>query len=69
MKREKISVDDIRKIKAGETKVFHVPNVKDIRSAQVTAYRMQRFEPELGVKFSTSTDFDNLTITIIAEKV
>ena len=49
MKIKKVSVSDIRKIKAGETKVFHVPNVKDIRTAQATAYKLNRFEPELGV--------------------
>jgi hypothetical protein len=69
MKRKKITVDEIRAIKAGETKVFHVPNVKDIRSAQVTAYRMKRFEPHLEVSFTTETDFDNLMITITAHKV
>lgn len=68
MKIKKVSVSDIRKIKAGETKVFHVPNVKDIRTAQATAYKLNRFEPELGVTFSLETDYDNLSITITAIK-
>ena len=68
MKRAKVTVHDIRAIKAGESKVFHVPNVKDIRTAQVSAYRMKRFEPELGVSFRAITDYDALTIELIAEK-
>ena len=68
MKRKKITSADVRLIKEGQSKLFHVPNVKDIRTAQTLAYRLGRFEPELGVTFSTSVNFDDLSIKIMAEK-
>jgi hypothetical protein len=65
----KVKVGDLRKLKAGETKVFYVPHIRDIRTAQSIIYRVQRFEPELGVTFSTVSDYDNLTITVTATKI
>jgi hypothetical protein len=69
MKREKLSVRDIRDLLEGETKTFYVPDVKDLRTAQSMTYRVIRFEPELGVTFKTSLDFENLSITITAQKI
>ena len=68
MKREKVSVGDIRSILAGECKTFFVPEIRDLRTAQSMAHRTSRYEPELGVSFKTETDFDNLSIAITAIK-
>ena len=68
MKREKLSVQDIRELKEGETKTFYVPVIRDLRTAQAIAYRLARFEPELGVSFTTTTNYDELSVTITAEK-
>ena len=69
MKRKKVTTDDLRAIKANETKVFYVPTPRDIQSARSMAYTLTKVEPELGIRFRTWTDFDELKLTITAEKV
>ena len=68
MKREKVSVSDIRAILDGDSKTFFVPEIRDLRTAQSMAHRTSRYEPELGVSFKTETDFEKLSITITATK-
>lgn len=68
MREKKVTTEDLRSLKAGESKTFKVPHQRDIHTARTLASSLGTLEPERGVRFSTSANYLNCTITITAEK-
>lgn len=61
MKIERITRDDLRAIKIGESRVFELPTYDAILSAKASAYALGRSE---GCRFLFSTKSDSNTVTI-----
>ena len=61
MQLERITREDLRAIRMGESRVFELPRYPAVRSAQATAYYCGRVE---GCRFVFSTERDSNTITI-----
>ena len=61
MIQKRVTREDIRAIRSGETRFYTLPTVAALQSAASTAYQMQR---EIGCTFETKRDFDSLTIMI-----
>lgn len=68
MEKKKVTTADIRAIKAGETKVFYCPTPRDARSGQSMAHTLSKIEPELGIRFNTSINYEESILTLTAVK-
>lgn len=62
MKQERITREDLRAIRMGETRVYELPTYSAILSAKASAYDLGRIEGCRFV-FSTMPDENVLTIT------
>jgi hypothetical protein len=60
-KTDKVTSEDLRAIRMGESRVFELPTYPAVRSAQATAYYCGRVE---GCRFVFVTERDSNTITI-----
>lgn len=58
---EKVTVPMLKAIKTGESVAFRLKTPRMIYAAASLAYKNARM---MGCRFSTATDFENLTITI-----
>ena len=61
MKLERITREDLRAIKTGESRVFELPSYDAIISAKSSAYALGRIE---GCRFIFKTEPDRNVITI-----
>lgn len=61
MKLGKVTREDLRSMKMGETRIFDLPNAQACDNGKSVAYQMQNL---LGCKFSVSTDYTNNKLTI-----
>lgn len=63
---QKITMDDIRRIKPGTSVTFHPSERKKIQSVRNMASFIGSQEPELGVKFSCSANYSKCEIKVTA---
>lgn len=61
MKTDKITREDLRAMRHGETRIFELPSVSAIDSGKTSAYALARLE---GCTFQCVSDFNALTLTI-----
>ena len=61
IKTEKVTSEDLRAFKMGESRVYELPTYPAVRSAKATAYYCGRVE---GCRFVFSTEHDSNVITI-----
>lgn len=57
----KVTTDDLRALREGETMVFKVADADAINCGKALAYRLQRI---IGCKFKAASDYDNNRLTI-----
>ncbi len=57
----KVTREELRAMKMGETRTFDLPNAKQCDAGKATAYQTQNI---LRCKFSVSTDYCNNKLTI-----
>ena len=60
--------EDIRNIKIGDSMTIKVSPLKKINSIRTMVSRLNKFEPELGKVFSSTTDLERGEITIKVNK-
>ena len=60
--------EDIRNIKIGDSLTIKVSPLKQINSIRTMVSRLNKFEPELGKVFSSTTDLERGEITINVTK-
>lgn len=66
---EKVSINDILAIRAGQSKTFILPDVKACHSARATAYYVNSTHPRANVSaYSCYINKENRSITIVANK-
>lgn len=63
---QKVTMDDIRKIKPGTSVTFSPPERRSLQSIRTMASMIAKQEPELGVKFSCSADYSKCQIKVTA---
>ena len=56
--------EQIRNLKIGDSLTIKVSPLKQINSIRTMVSRLNKFEPELGKVFSSTTDLDKAEITI-----
>lgn len=61
MKTEKVTREDLRSMRTGETRTFDLPDARACDNAKSVAYQTQNL---LGCKFSVSTDYASSKLTI-----
>ena len=61
LKKERLTRDDLRNMKMGESKTLHLPNALAIDSAAVTAAHMGKLD---GCKYSCSRDYVENSVTV-----
>lgn len=61
MRTEKVTREDLRAMRMGETRSFDLPNAQACDNGKAVAYQMQNL---LGCKFSVSTDYTCNRLTI-----
>lgn len=68
MKKEKITMAEIRAINLGESKVFRMATPDSVNSAKATAYHVNTTFPNSDVKYSTKKNMAKLEITITGKE-
>jgi len=73
MTKDKVTIEDLKKFVVGEQKVFTLPNIYRVKSAQSLASQIKDYPDTLGWKFTTTkgdqvegTLARSITITRIA---
>ena len=61
MTKERVSREDLRNMRVGQTEIFVLPNAKLCESARVQTAQLAAYE---GLKFSCKIDIPNKTIAI-----
>jgi hypothetical protein len=61
MKQDKVTREDLRAIRSGETRTFELPSAAACDSGKSMAYQMQNI---LGCKFSCETNYTENTLSI-----
>ncbi len=61
MNCEKVTVEALRDMAAGETVVFQLPSPMAVGSGQTLTYKMQHM---LGCRFTTKGDYAACTLTV-----
>lgn len=70
MKRvTRVTIDDLRSIPSGETKLFHLDHPSKLQNARSLAGQVWKNNPELGVRFRCSCDYVKIIISITAESL
>ena len=64
--KQKVTMDDIRRIKPGTSVTFFPPERKQIQSIRAMASFVGSQEPELGVKFSCSANYEKCEMKVTA---
>lgn len=62
------TTEQIRNLKIGDSLTIKVSPLKKINSIRTMVSRLNKFEPELGKVFSSTTDLERGEITIKANK-
>jgi hypothetical protein len=62
------TTEQIRNLKIGDSLTLKVSPLKKINSIRTMVSRLNKFEPELGKVFSSTTDLERGEITIKANK-
>lgn len=65
-KNEKLTREDLRGMRIGETRTFKLPSALACDSAKATVYQMQNIE---RVRYSLQTDYENNTLTITKNSI
>jgi hypothetical protein len=61
MKLERITREDLRAIKTGESRVYELPSYEAVMSAKASAYALGRID---GCRFAFKTEPENNVVTI-----
>lgn len=62
----KVTSDDIREIRIGESRKFTFQNIHDLFVAQSLAYRLNKYDRDSKKRYSCNSNFDKLEMTITA---
>ena len=65
MNAEKVGRGELRKLRLGQTEIYHLPTAKDCASTRVAASWLIQYE---GYGFTTKTDAGNCVIAVTRTK-
>lgn len=68
-KVSKVTIEDLKSIPSGTTKLFHLDHPSKLQNARSLAGQVWKNNPELGVRFRCSCDYLRLIISITAESL
>jgi hypothetical protein len=64
----KVGIEQLKKIKPGTKMIFPADNPRELNNIRVICSYTHLCHPEFGLKFKTSIDRKNMTVTVEAIK-
>jgi hypothetical protein len=61
MRQEKVTRDELREMRVGQTRIFHLTDTKKLVSASVTANQLKNEE---GLEFTVKKDYESRAVSI-----